>query len=304
MRFAVVLAAALPLLVPSAPATAFHNGTTACSYSDGIVRLRLADEHVVRLLVVGGDIEFADLTHYDERYYGQCGRATVHNTDRILISETRPGGSRLQFDQQIGRFGPGRTEEASGRSEIEVRLGTLTDLWVMGRDNGEHVTLGQRGANLNNDGDLDLIGTELQEVSFYLMDGPDQFSAEGGRGTGEAYRRGGLVVDGMGGSDVLRGSPRRDLLYGFVGNDRIYGRGGNDDVDGGPHIDRLLGGYGADVMGAEGSDDEVLAGPGDDLILANDSAADTIDGGTGSDHAFIDTLDSTSRVERTTYGNP
>ena len=108
----------------------------------------------------------------------------------------------------------------------------------------------------------------------------------------------------MGGSDVLRGRPRRDTIRGFAGNDRLYGRGGDDDVDGGPHIDRLLGGFGADVMGAEGSDDEVLAGPGDDLILASDDATDTIDGGTGLDHAFIDTLDLTSRVEKTTYGSP
>ena len=124
-----VLATCLAISVSAIPATA--SAYSWCTYANGVVTLNLAAEHVTRLLVVDGRIEFADLAHY--QFKGRCGSATVRNTDRIRITEDDPGNSQLQFDQQIGRFGPGRTPEANGRSEIEVNLGTLRDIWIMGR---------------------------------------------------------------------------------------------------------------------------------------------------------------------------
>ena len=169
---------------------AFHAGTSACTYANSTVRLRLASQHVVQLLVVEGRIEYADLTDYS--FQGQCGTATVRNTDRVVITETVAGTTRLQIRQQLGRLGPGRTPEPTGISEIEVELGTVTDIWLLGRPVGDNVWIGNGGINLNGDGDADLIGSGLAEITAFLEDGNDYLTAEGGRGSGGPWapRRG------------------------------------------------------------------------------------------------------------------
>ena len=299
------LATAVAAALGAVPAAAVHAGDSRCTYADGTVRVHLAAEHVVRLLVVDREIRYADLTDYSHR--GQCGRARVGNTDRIVVTEGQAGRSRLQFDQQIGHFGPGATTESSGRSEIEVRLGTLTDIWIMGRPVGEHITVGRRGVNLNGDGDVDLIGTELTDVNVFLNEGDDHFSGQGGAGTGEPFRtrRWGLVAYGGEGADVLIGSNRGDILDGDWGRDLIRGGPGGDDIDGGDQDDETIAGPGQDVVTGGNGADRIEAGRADDTIFANDNVADAIDGGAGHDIAFTDTNDpDPQRVEDRRYGNP
>ena len=43
--------------------------------------------------------------------------------------------------------------------------------------------------------------------------------------------------------------------------------------------------------------DTIYAGGGSDTILADDYTADTIDGGSGTDHADIDDQDTTTSIE-------
>src|SRR5688500_20409806 len=103
-----ILAAAIGLaMVAVAFIPAKTSAYSWCTYANGVVTVNLAANHVIRLLVVDGRIEFADLTHYQVK--GRCGSATVRNTDRIRVTEDDPGNSRLQFDQHTARFGPGRT---------------------------------------------------------------------------------------------------------------------------------------------------------------------------------------------------
>jgi hypothetical protein len=296
-RFAACVALLAAAVTP-APATAFHEGDfSSCTYGAGVVHVHLAAHHVVRLLVVDGHIEFADLT--DFAYRGRCGRATVRNTDRIRVTETHAGESRLQFDQRIGRFAPGRTRESSGRSEIEVRLGTLKDIWVMGRDVPELVTIGSRGVNINGDGDADLIGSHLREITLFLNDGADVMTASGGHGTGDAWLPTtlGLGAYGGDGQDRLEGTPRRDTLAGDAGADLLVGRGGGDFLDGGNQDDRIFGGYGADYVYPGNGADRVSAGVGDDFINADDLTADTLEGGPGHDGADADPVDTTRSIE-------
>lgn len=68
----------------------------------------------------------------------------------------------------------------------------------------------------------------------------------------------------------IKGSAKRDVLFGTAGNDRIQGLAGNDDL------------YGYD------GNDTIEAGAGDDFIVPG-AGSDTIDGGLG-----IDTLDYSS----------
>ena len=303
-RLTLVAVAVVAFALVAPPAGAFHSGSTSCTFGDGVVRLRLAAEHVVRLMVVDRHIEYADLTDYS--YRGRCGAARVGNTDRIVVRETEAGQSRLQFDQQLGGFGPGRVRESNGRSEIEVQLGTLTDIWIMGRPGADDVHVGERGVNLNGDRDADLMGERLREVFVFLLDGDDRLTGMGGRGAGDPFRSrlGGIAITGGSGNDVIEGSPRPDFLDGEFAGDVVIGRGGRDDLDGGPANDVVRGGRGDDSVEGGGGADRVKGGSHDDILLLNDYVADLGDGGTGSDRAFIDTNDTTNDVERTTYGDP
>ena len=73
-------------------------------------------------------------------------------------------------------------------------------------------------------------------------------------------------------------------------NDVIAAGTGNDVLDGGAGKDTLEGGAGHDVF---------LAGPGNDSIRAWDGQRDIVNGGSGTDQAWIDrTVDKTISVER------
>jgi len=302
--FAALLVALVVLGLAAAPASlAFHDGTSSCTYSAGVVRLRLASQHVVQLLAVEGRIEYADLTDYSFR--GQCGSATVANTDTVRLSETVAGTTRFQLRQHFGRLGPGRTREATGVSEIEVYLGTVTDIWLLGRPVRDAVTIGVGGVNLNGDGDVDLIGSHLREITAFLDDGNDSLTAEGGRGTGSPWvppTGGYLSAYGGDGADLLRGSGGNDTLDGDWDDDRVYGLGGSDDLRGSTGHDFVSGGRDPDYIDPGYGFDTVLAGPGNDFIAAADYTADTVDGGNGTDRAFADREDQVTNVESVSPG--
>jgi RTX calcium-binding nonapeptide repeat (4 copies) len=274
-----------------------------CRYDSGTVHLNLASDHVVRLLAVDGRIEYADLR--DNSRQGRCGKATVRNTDRVRVTEAMAGTSRLQFDQQLQRFGPGRTAESTGVSEIEVHLGTVRDVWLMGRDVREVVTIGTKGVNLNGDGDADLIGSSLVRITVFLFDGEDNLSAGGGHGTRDAWlptSGGWLAAYGGDGNDVIVGTRRRDYLYGGLGDDRLTGSGGKDDIFGDEGNDRISAGSGADYVDPGYGSDSVNSGSGDDFISAADYTVDSIDGEAGTDRASVDSVDSVTNVETLTIG--
>ncbi|SOR30927.1 protein of unknown function [Methylorubrum extorquens] len=97
------------------------------------------------------------------------------------------------------------------------------------------------------------------------------------------------------GRDILDGGDGDDLLLGGEGNDSLYGAAGADDLSGGTGADvlvgdagddRLQGGEGADILSDGAGRDLVSGEAGDDvIILALDSAEDTVDGGAGAGHA-------------------
>jgi Ca2+-binding RTX toxin-like protein len=299
-RWRIMAAATCLALAAVAGIPAKASAYSWCTYANGVVTLNLAANHVTRLHVVDGRIKFADLASYEFR--GRCGSATVRNTDRIRITEDGPGNSRLQFDQQIGRFAPGRTPEASGRSEIEVNLGTLRDIWIMGRASSEVVTIGERGVNLNGDGDVDLIGSRLAEIRVFANDGDDVVRATGGAGTGDRWQPpiwGYLSASGGEGDEVLIGTSRRDNLYGDGGFDELSGRGGRDSLYGGEYSDVIRGGDGADYIVGGSWTDAIEAGPGNDFIDAYDLTADNLDGGSGFDTALVDLNDNLTSIEAT-----
>jgi Ca2+-binding RTX toxin-like protein len=98
------------------------------------------------------------------------------------------------------------------------------------------------------------------------------------------------TIVGTAGPDVLAGTPGPDVICGLGGADKIDGGGGNDVLIGGPGNDTLEGNLGRDLL---------LGGAGADSIDAWDGARDRIDGGPGSDRAWVDhALDTSVHVER------
>ena len=98
------------------------------------------------------------------------------------------------------------------------------------------------------------------------------------------------TIMGTSGNEVLIGTPGRDVICGLGGSDVIAAGTGNDVLDGGAGKDTLEGGAGHDVF---------LAGPGNDSIRAWDGQRDIVNGGSGTDQAWIDrTVDKTISVER------
>jgi Ca2+-binding RTX toxin-like protein len=79
----------------------------------------------------------------------------------------------------------------------------------------------------------------------------------------------GQMITGTSGNDTLAGTDGDDTMDGFGGNDQLTGNGGADSIRGGDGNDALIAGEG---------------GPGG---MAQDFAADTLDGGLGDDHYHV-----------------
>jgi Ca2+-binding RTX toxin-like protein len=106
-----------------------------------------------------------------------------------------------------------------------------------------------------------------------------------------------LIVDGH--RCTIVGTPGPDALAGTPGPDVICGLGGADRIDGGAGNDVLVGGAGNDTLEGNLGRDVLLGGAGADSIDAWDGARDRIDGGPGSDRAWVDhALDTSVHVER------
>ena len=99
------------------------------------------------------------------------------------------------------------------------------------------------------------------------------------------------VTYGTAGNDVLRGTPRADVLCGLGGEDTLKGAEGDDVLVGGAGRDSLLGQEGDDtLMGGDGNDTleggnggDALLGEVDDDILEGGRVRDQLDGGDGDD---------------------
>lgn len=128
---------------------------------------------------------------------------------------------------------------------------------------------------------------------------------------------------GLGGADVLTGSPTRaSCLFGGTDRDRLtlgggggaaFGETGADALTGGLLDDVLRGGAGEDTLdGGPGADtldggsgrDALAAGAGDDLVDAADGVAEVVDCGAGQDLVAADRLDALIGCESPALAGP
>lgn len=93
------------------------------------------------------------------------------------------------------------------------------------------------------------------------------------------------VIAGTPGRDLLYGTPGGDSIFGADGDDELFGEAGDDYVDGENDDDVLHGGTGRDELHGRGGDDVVLGNEDDDRVYG-ERGTDTLDGGPGNDTIF------------------
>jgi Ca2+-binding RTX toxin-like protein len=214
-----------------------------------------------------------------------CGDPTTLNTEAIVVTADGVGDDWLRLDAL--QLVPGRTREATGRSEIEVIVGGVQVLDVDGGPGADHIALGTLGAATNRDNDVDVvILPSVQGVRAIGEDGNDVLTARGGYGSG------GVLARGV----SLYGSAEDDVLIGGDGDDYLSGCGCRDQFF--SDSDVLRGGRGNDILVSQFGPDFLSGGVGDDTLFADNGASDRVRGGIGIDAAYIDcTLDTVSAVE-------
>jgi hypothetical protein len=183
-----------------------------------------------------------------------CGGAALSNTDTIRVNGTSDREELILY----GMFAPGLTPESAGEPEIELLIDLADGInhvdMFMGSDGRDHVVIGSLGADLNADGDVDLVTTGLMGLGYWAFRGDDLISARGGPGAG-GPRSTAVFVVGGGGNDRLLGGPAGDTLLGRGGRDVLKGGAGRDHLFGENGNDRLIGGKGTDSLSGGRGDD-------------------------------------------------
>jgi Ca2+-binding RTX toxin-like protein len=239
---------------------------------------------------------------------GQCGTATVTNTDSITVTAPSGTAEDLTLSERNGPFAPGSKKEhapqrqAVSEIEIAVDLGGADPTWpsvpdrltIAGTDDSDVIALGSAGAALNADQDVDVTIANEPRIALVGRLGADTITAQGGYGAGTPYTAyplgqpleiygGEQQAQWADGDNVLTGADGRDLIYGgLLGKNTISGYGGDDGLFGSWGQDLISGGAGNDSVAGDDGDDVVSGDEGDDSVDGG-GGYDTIAGGAGND---------------------
>jgi Ca2+-binding RTX toxin-like protein len=238
-----------------------------------------------------------------------CGAATVSNTDLIRVDDdvdpapTVDSFQAARIDLGGGAFGPGKTAEATGTSEIEFEInlgpGTGEEVQVIGATGNDRAAFGTAGAMLNTDADLDLTFSGLDQVELDGADGADTLSVGGTvAGTGSPLYKP-SDIDGGNGIDTLDGGRRNDTMVGGADGDTVHGGASGDTLKGGTGADSVYGDADGDYVDGDADADNLFGGGGADYLNyyggSSPDGADVISGGPGAN----DYLWLASRVSNT-----
>lgn len=177
-----------------------------------------------------------------------------------------------------------RSRVWGGRGHDQILTGNMDDSLYGGDGNdtlhgggGNDYLDGNAGADDINGGagSKDLVDYRTRTAGLHITMGsegtPDN-DGEAGEGD-NVHTDVELIYGGSGDDYIFTNSTRAVKFFGFAGNDTLIGGAGNDLVDGGDGRDSLEGNAGSDIL------------------LSFDAFADTLQGGTGSDTANADILD-------------
>jgi Ca2+-binding RTX toxin-like protein len=236
--------------------------------------------------------------------FGRRASIGLASTAGILGALLIPVGSAAAatptcFGQPVTMMGTEGPDELIGRSDVrDVIYGAGGDDYVSGGDfygagaapdllcggpGNDHLE-GSPGNDKLNGGD----GNDE-------VDGGNGADVEQGNAGDDTVGQGSFA-DADAADDISRGGIGNDTLYGGWGRDKLYGEAGNDTIYDsecdGPTV--LDGGPGNDYLESWSSSFDGWHGN------VCSSVADSVAGGTGTDTAQVDQLDSVSAVERLT----
>ncbi|HWM45154.1 MAG TPA: M10 family metallopeptidase C-terminal domain-containing protein, partial [Burkholderiales bacterium] len=242
-------------------------------------------------LIGDGSANFFDARGGNDTLDGGAGNDTLSGGS---------GADRFVFTQAAGAAHADRiTDFASGTDKIDLRmsgsaLGAPGDLapgdarfWSSGTGTAHdaddrviyNTSTGQLwyDADGNGAGAAQLIATLQGAPALTATDIAVDQPADQGE-----------VITGTAGDDSLVGTFRDDTINGLAGNDTLQGSLGDDRLDGGTGNDRLIGNDGADLMiGGEGND-TLQSGFVDSTNGEHDPDSNTMNGGLGDDHYWMD----------------
>lgn len=297
--------------------------TTACDF--------VAATGVATVVVEDGETAILSKRVVDNAFLVNgfaCSTATSTNLKQIVVEEngSSTGDEVVVLDLINGLLGTG----SSSMVGVDVDLGVGTDAFkIRGSNGADRVYFGADGISINSDNYLDISYANVDSFVISMGAGADQFTGQGGRGSGLATAEDLTVYGGEGtdtvtggdGDDTLYGGDDDDTIAGADGDDTLYGGAGDDTFDEGSAAngaDTIAGGTGADVasyadrtgvvtvtIGATANDGEsgetddvqadcegVTGGSGDDS-LTGDSGDNVLRGGAGDDTLVGGTGDDT-----------
>jgi len=227
---------------------------------------------------------------------GQAGQAPFTLVTRYLASDSsNDSGIRLHSSRRLVTV-----DGTAGDDAIHIKLlnDTTRGQPVMVRVNDYYRFYSLSAFNridANAEAGNDTLYADTPKFHrLFGGDGNDvvQATVDYGSGSVTFAGRGGVMIDGGPGDDILVGSSRNDHLYGGPGNDFLGGdsRVGDTDFGGRPGgDDRLYGGDGNDVLAGHTGNDHLDGGEGNDVLAAG-AGDDRLDGGFGDDRLFADNL--------------
>jgi Ca2+-binding RTX toxin-like protein len=238
MRRLVVVTAWALVIAPFMVGTA--QAVSTCTWDSGSKTLTANVEGVATLGVSGSAIVLNG---------SPCDTGATTTTVELIVVNGSAGLDLFDLDLRGGPFAPGATVE-SGASEIETMVdleGGVDELGVIGSQGSDSFSIGQSGANLNGDDDVDVTIVGLGDLYVYGGSSADTIAAAGDAVVGGPITTY-FVAYGDGGNDVVIGGNGDDLLSGGGGQDLVGGGRGVDWVRGGPGADELSGGAGVDTV--------------------------------------------------------
>jgi Ca2+-binding RTX toxin-like protein len=229
-------------------------------------------------------LNFAALSGNIVTVEGTSGDDVINGAVSNGILSIKRGSRTQTFDASL----VGRIEFYAGDGNDIVDLSGL-DIrsYVDGNLGNDHIIGGSNSDTLSGGAGKDLIEG---------LGGDDRLNGYGGND----------ILVGGDGNDRLYGGNQNDLLDGGNGVDRLYGEDGNDTLGGGASNDKLLGGGGDDQLSGNGQNDlldggtghdTLVGGAGDDILYARDGTSDVLNGETGTDQYWVDSIDNLSSVE-------
>ncbi len=261
MRYASALglAAASFVALQASPAAAGIS-PTSCFYDSVSAQLNVQIDGTHALSIAKNSISLDGVL---------CGAATAKNTDTIVVN----GNLNNDSLTITGVYGPGKTAEGAGVSEIEItiNLGGGDDSLTMKIGNlADTAVFTAGGVDLNGDGDEDWTVNGPETYRLYGKGGDDIFDASAYTDTIAYATR--LYLYGDDGADTLTGSDGQDYLLGGAGdddcdagagNDYLYGYDGNDVLEGGLGMDKFY-----ELTAANGGD-TFIGGADKDTVYYN-----------------------------------